>query len=194
MILGISGKTTLLKVAQDLGFRVLDCDQIYHELLQTDRALLAAIEARFPGSVEEGLLQRKKLGAVVFADPEALSDLNAITHSAIRQAVEERLLPGQNTAIDAIALFESGLGTLCDATVAVNAPTEQRLRRLMLRDGISEAYARSRINAQPTEEYFRSRCSYVLENDGDEPQFRRKCLAFFRQLGIMKENSKEEIL
>lgn len=197
MILGItggtgSGKTTLLTTAKDLGFQVLDCDQIYHKLLETDRALLEAIETRFPGSVEDGHLQRKKLGAVVFADPDALSDLNAITHSAICQAVKERLLPGQNTAIDAIALFESGLAELCDVTVAVTAPTEQRLKRLMTRDGITEDYARSRINAQPTEEYFRNRCGYVLENDADVPQFRLKCLAFFRQLGIMKENSKEE--
>ena len=199
MILGItggtgSGKTTLLKAAQELGFQVLDCDQIYHELLETDRTLLENIEARFPGIVEEGHLQRKKLGAVVFADPNALSDLNAITHGAILQAVKARLISGQNTAIDAIALFKSGLAELCDVTVAVTAPEEQRLMRLMLRDGITEDYARSRINAQPTEEYFRRNCGYVLENDADEPQFRLKCLAFFRQLGIMKENSKEESL
>lgn len=199
MILGItggtgSGKTTLLKTAKELGFQILDCDQIYHELLETDRELLETIETRFPGSVEDGLLQRKKLGAVVFADPEALLDLNAITHDAISQAVKARLTPGQNTAIDAIALFESGLSALCDVTVAVTAPAELRLKRLMHRDGISEDYARSRINAQPSEEYFRSRCGYVLENDADEPQFRLKCLAFFRQLGIMKENSKEEPL
>ena len=199
MILGItggtgSGKTTLLQTARDLGFQVLDCDEVYHALLETDRALLEAIEARFPGSVRDGQLQRKKLGSVVFADPKALSDLNAITHGAIRRAVEQRLCSSGNTAIDAIALFESGLAELCDVTVAVTAPEEQRLRRLMLRDGITEGYARNRIQAQPTEEYFRSRCGYVLENDADEAQFRLKCLAFFRQLGIMKENAKEEAL
>ena len=199
MILGItggtgSGKTTLLNTARDLGFQVLDCDAIYHELLATDRSLLDAIEDRFPGSVLDGQLQRKKLGAVVFADPEALSDLNAITHGAVRQAVEQRLHSKEHTAIDAIALFESGLATLCDATVAVTAPEELRIRRLILRDNIPEDYARSRIQAQPTEEYFRSHCGYVLENDADEAQFRLKCLAFFRQLGIMKENSKEEPL
>lgn len=197
MILGItggtgSGKTTLLKTAQTLGFRVLDCDQIYHELLETDRGLLEAIETRFPGTVEEGQLQRKRLGTVVFRDQKALADLNAITHGAVRQAVEARLLPDRNTAIDAIGLFESGLSELCDVTVAVTAPQQQRLHRLMARDGITEAYALSRINAQPPEAYFRQNCTYVLENDGDEPQFQRKCLAFFRQLGIMKENSQED--
>ena len=79
MILGITGgtgcgKTTLLEMIRQAGGVVLDCDAIYHELLRTDGALLAAIEDRFPGTVEGGTLQRKKLGAVVFADPEALAD------------------------------------------------------------------------------------------------------------------------
>lgn len=188
MILGITGgtgggKTTLLKTAESLGFQVLDCDRIYHELLRTDPSLTAAIEARFPGTVVEGQLQRKKLGAVVFADPKALADLNAITHGAVRQAVEARLT--ENTAIDAIALFESGLDRFCDVTVAVTAPEEARTRRLMARDGIPEEYARSRIAAQPDESYYRQRCDYVLENDGDIVVFQGKCLAFFRCLGIM---------
>jgi len=195
MILGITGgtgggKTTLLKTAEALGFQVLDCDRIYHELLQTDPTLTAAIEARFSGTVVEGQLQRKKLGAVVFADPQALADLNAITHSAVRQAVEARLTG--NTAIDAIALFESGLDRLCDVTVVVTAPEEERVRRLMARDGITEEYARSRIAAQPDDNYYRQRCDYVLENTGDEVQFQGKCLAFLRRLGIMKESPKEE--
>jgi dephospho-CoA kinase len=198
MILGItggtgSGKTTLLKTAESLGFQVLDCDRIYHELLETDPALLHAIEARFPGTVEGGRLQRKKLGSIVFADPAALSDLNAITQATIRREVEARLASGRDTAIDAIALFESGLADLCDVTVAVTAPPEQRLRRLMARDGITEEYARSRIQAQPPEAYFRERCAHVLENTGDEAEFQRKCLAFFLRLGIMKKKPEEEL-
>ena len=194
MILGItggtgSGKTTLLKTAEALGFQVLDCDRIYHELLRTDMQLLSAIENRFPGTVENGQLQRKKLGAVVFGDPAALADLNAITHGAICQAVEKQLDRNRNIAIDAIALLESGLSKLCDVTVAVTAPKELRLQRLMARDGIAHSYALSRIEAQPEDDYYRQNCGYVLENDGDELQFQRKCLAFFRQLGIMKKNS-----
>ena len=194
MILGItggtgSGKTTLLEVTKTLGFQVLDCDKIYYELLETDTTLTAAIEARFPGTVVEGQLQRKKLGAVVFADPQALADLNAITHSAVRQAVEERLR--ENTAIDAIALFESGMDRLCDVTVAVTAPQELRVQRLMAREGITAEYAKSRIAAQPADSYYQERCDYVLENDGDIIQFQGKCLAFFHRLGIMEENPKE---
>ena len=73
MILGITGgtgcgKTTLLNCIAEQGGLILDCDAIYHELLRNDPALLSAIEARFPGSVENGVLQRKKLGSLVFSD------------------------------------------------------------------------------------------------------------------------------
>jgi len=195
MIIGITGgtgcgKTTLLNLIRQQGGLVLDCDAVYHQLLEKDTAMLSAIESRFPGTVENGVLQRKKLGTVVFADVKALQDLNNITHSAIRAEVERRLVNRPKlAAIDAIALIESGLGDLCHVTVAVTAPVEDRVRRLMARDGISEEYARSRIAAQHDEAWFRANCRYVLENNGNVDAFTTKCLAFFRQLGIMETAS-----
>ena len=192
MILGITGgtgcgKTTLLNAVRDRGGLVLDCDEIYHDLLKTDEKLLRAIENRFPGTVENGALQRKKLGAIVFSDEEALLDLNAITHSAVKREVLRRLenAPG-HAAIDAIGLFEGGLAELCDTTVAVLAPTEDRVRRLMARDGISEDYARSRIAAQHDDGWFRARCRHILVNDKDLNAFATVCLAFLDDVGIMK--------
>ena len=96
MILGITGgtgcgKTTLLKLIAEQGGLILDCDAIYHELLATDNNLLDAIEARFPGTVENGTLQRKKLGALVFSDSGALLDLNRITHGAVKREILRRL-------------------------------------------------------------------------------------------------------
>lgn len=191
MILGItggsgSGKTTLLALLEQQGVLILDCDAIYHALLQSDPALLAAIAARFPGSVEDGVLQRKKLGEVVFSDPAALQDLNRITHAAVKAEVQRRLAsnPG-HAAIDAIGLFEGALAQLCDVTVAVCAPLDARITRLMRREGISREYARKRIAAQPDEAVFRERCTVVLMNDGTIAEFQAKCLAFFRQLGII---------
>ena len=132
-------------------------------------------------------MQRKRLGAIVFSDEAALQDLNAITHSAIKAEVIRRLeSKPELAAIDAIALMESGLAELCDVTVAVTAPTEDRVRRLMVRDGISEEYARNRIAAQHEEVWFREKCDYILENSGNFDAFATKCLAFFRQLGIME--------
>ena len=192
MIIGITGgtgcgKTTLLQTIAERGGLILDCDAIYHELLTRDEVLLSAIEARFPGTVENGQLQRKKLGAIVFTDEKALLDLNKITHSAIRAEVCRRLEAGPRlAAIDAIALFEGGLAELCDVTVAVTAPLETRIQRLMQRDGICESYARSRIAAQHDEGWFRQRCDHVLENMDTKVQFYHKCLAFLDQLGIIE--------
>ena len=194
MIIGITGgtgcgKTTLLNLIHEQGGTVLDCDAIYHELLQTDEVMLSAIENRFPGVVEKGSLNRKKLGAIVFADEAALLDLNTITHGAVKREVLRQLeAKPAPVAIDAIGLFEGGLAELCDVTVAVTAPAEQRIQRLMRRDGISEEYARSRIRAQHDEDWFRQRCDYVLENGSNMDAFATKCLAFLHTIGIMKEN------
>ena len=192
MIIGITGgtgcgKTSLLKLIRDMGGLIIDCDAVYHRLLRTDATMLSAIESAFPGTVTDGTLDRKALGRIVFADPEALLRLNAITHAAVKAEVL-RLLEEKPAlaAIDAIALFEGGLAQLCDVTVAVTAPEEMRLQRLMARDGITQEYALSRIKAQPDSEYFAHLCDHTLENSGTEAEFREKCLAFFTALGIMK--------
>ena len=191
MILGITGgtgcgKTTLLELIEQAGGLVLDCDAVYRELLRSDASLLAAIEDRFPGTVEQGVLQRKKLGSIVFSDAQALADLNAITHSAIKQEILRRLGAAPSlAAIDAIALFEGGLAELCDLTVAITAPEEDRVQRLMRRDGISEEYARKRIAAQHDAQWFRQRCDHVLENLHTKESFQQKCLAFLKESGII---------
>lgn len=194
MIIGITGgtgcgKTTLLELISAQGGLVLDCDAIYHRLLQEDSSLLAAIERRFPGVVENGTLQRKKLGNLVFSDAKALLDLNAITHAAVKKEVVRLLAQKPSlAAIDAIGLFEGDLAPLCDCTVAITAPIEVRVQRLMARDGISESYARQRIKAQRPQEEFISLCDFHLENNGTKADFEAKCLAFLRKICIMEEN------
>ncbi len=188
MILGITGgtgcgKTTLLEEIDARGGLVLDCDAIYHELLTRDEALLHAIQGRFPGVVEAGQLQRKKLGAIVFGDPQALEDLNRITHGAVKDEVMRRLEnPPALAAIDAIALFEGGLAELCDYIVAVTAPEEVRIQRLMIRDGISREYAQARIRAQKEEALFCQICDEVLCNSGTLESFREICRDFLNRL------------
>ena len=188
MILGITGgtgcgKTTLLKEIEHRGGLVLDCDAVYHELLTRDDALLNAIEARFPGVVVDKKLERKRLGAIVFADEQALLDLNTITHGAIRAEIVRRLAEKPTlAAIDAIALFEGALAELCDTTVAVCAPEESRVERLMARDNISREYAQNRIRAQKPEHWFRQMCDHTLYNDGSRAEFEEKCRAFLEVL------------
>lgn len=194
MILGITGgsgcgKTTLLEIFRQLGGTVLDCDEIYHELLQSDKEMLAQIRQRFPGTVSGNELDRKKLGNLVFADQAALLELNRITHSAVRREVLRRIGSAEtpHIAIDAIGLFEGELAPLCDVTVAVTAPEEDRIARLTLRDNISTEYAKKRISAQRSCDEFSALCHHTLYNNSTQEDFRRKCLAFFEGLGIMKE-------
>ena len=180
------GKTTLLNCIAEKGGLVLDCDAIYHRLLQTDPGLLQAIEDRFPGVVENGELQRKKLGNIVFSDENALFDLNKITHSAILGEVQRQLQTAPAlVAIDAIALFESGLAGLCHTTVSITAPEADRVQRLMARDGISREYAQKRIDAQRSNEEFSALCQFALENNGDIGAFHTKCLAFLSRFDII---------
>ena len=186
IILGItgptgSGKTTALQRIKARGGCILDLDAVYHELLKTNQDLLNALDDRFPGVIRCGVLDRKALGNIVFADPAALSDLNTITGDFI-QAETNRLLAqaeAQNVplcAIDAINLLETSLPARCHCTIAVTAPVETRVQRLMARDAISEEYARLRISAQPPNEYFETRCDYTLFNNADSAEaFALRC-------------------
>ena len=182
------GKTTALNVLEELGVTVIDCDALYHDLLKTDRELLDAIEEAFSGVVENGVLQRKKLGKIVFADPAALERLNGITTPRICGTVKAQIeaVSPRPCAIDAIGLTESGLDALCTLTVAVTAPEEARVARLMAREGIDEAYARLRIRAQKENEVFAAGCGMTIENRfGRTEDFKDHCRALFAP--ILKE-------
>ena len=191
MILGITGgtgcgKTTLLKLLETQGALIIDCDEVYHKLLETDVAMLREIGTRFPGVVQDQQLNRKALGSIVFADPKALQDLNAITHKAVKKEVLKLLETAPSlVAIDAIGLFEGGLAELCQLTIAVTAPESDRITRLMAREGISADYAKARIAAQKPQSEFSALCDVTLENNGTLEDFQKKCLAFFCGLGIM---------
>ena len=164
-----AGKTTALNEVEKLGGAVIDCDAVYHELLESDIALQSKLEELFgPLRGEDGAIDRKKLGTIVFGDPEKLELLNTVAQRATvaktRELVDGCEREGRPlAAIDAIALLESGLKELCHATVAVIAPPEVRVRRIMAREGISEDYAWARVRAQKPDDYFIKGCDYTLE-------------------------------
>lgn len=184
-----AGKTTALNELEKLGGVVIDCDAVYHELLKSNTTLQNELEARFGALKDEnGVFDRKKLGSVVFHDPAALADLNAIAHRYVVWAVKDILKDAEEkscpaAAVDAIALFESGLADLCDTTLAITAPAEIRVERIMAREGISREYAQSRVNAQNTEEFYTSRCQYTLRNDcASAAQFGARANQLFREI------------
>lgn len=171
-----AGKTTVLQALESLGCVCVDCDALYHTLLETSPALLEELTQRFGKSIlnSQGGLARKALGKVVFADPAALADLNALSHRHIlalchdlaRKAEENG---AKGIVFDAIALFESGLAAKCDVTLAVVASPDTRIARIMARDAISEEYARARVAAQRENEYYVNLCDYAFVNESDTP-------------------------
>ena len=182
-----AGKTTALRVLEELGAVIIDCDAVYHDLLENSEDMLAELRAEFPEAFETGAFDRKKLGSIVFASPERLEKLNVITHKYVDREVariidDSREAGARAVAIDAIALIESGLGAKCDVTCAIVAPLRRRVRRLMAREGISEEYARSRISAQKNARWFIDHTDLTLRNDADEETFRALCRSEFEAL------------
>ena len=200
-----AGKTTALRVLEEMGGQVYDCDAIYHEMLRSDGELLGRIEAAFPGAIKDYALDRKALGARVFADPAGLEKLTNITQPLVAKRVLGEIealgrqhpstglkagpplllardVPTASAAfavIDAIGLFESGLGKRCDLTVAVVADPEIRAARLTVRDNITEDYARARIAAQKSAQWYAAQADITLENNGTEAAFRQQCADAF---------------
>ena len=184
-----AGKTTLLREVEKLGGGVIDCDAVYHELLKRDTALQDRLEQTFgPLRDETGAIDRKKLGAVVFHDAEKLETLNAIAWEAVvartRALVEEYRAQGSAlVAIDAIALLECPIKELCQLKIAVLAPQEVRVRRIMAREGISREYAWARVKAQKPDGYFMENCDYVLVNDCETAEeFAQKAQEFLEPI------------
>ena len=181
-----AGKTSALNAIRELGGEIIDCDAVYHEMLDNDQELRNTINAAFPGVFgADGKLNRQKLGQEVFAKKERLDKLNAIVFRFLIPELERRLdsAPDGLYAIDAINLIESGLDRLCDRTIAVTAPTELRVRRIMARDNISEQYARLRISAQKPDEFYRSKCDLELNNGAETAEtFQREARLFFERL------------
>ena len=181
------GKTTALRVLEAKGALILDCDEIYHELTVSSGAMREELTARF-GDVYDGtILNRKKLGAIVFSDAAALAELNRITHKYVASELDRRLTDfavngGTLAAIDAIELLSIPHAGRTLVNVAVTAPVEDRVRRLMLREGISEEYARQRIAAQKSDAYFAEHCDAVLHNDGTKQEFEQKCSDYFSEV------------
>ncbi|MBE6908421.1 MAG: threonylcarbamoyl-AMP synthase [Ruminococcaceae bacterium] len=165
-----AGKTTLLRAFEGMGAVIVDCDAFYYERLRCDERLRADLNAAFPGVVSpDGELDRRKLGELVFGNAERLAELDRIVFAHLPRAVVRRIAESGAAlaGIDAVKLTESGLGALCDATVAVVAPEAARAKRIMARDGISEARALERIRAQKSGEAFAAACTHVFENNAE---------------------------
>ncbi len=181
------GKTTALQELEGFGTLVLDCDKIYHELLESNQALLQELESAFPGTVINGKLDRRALGGIVFADAEKLALLNRITHRYVMDETERRLRAfamrgGLVAAIDAVELISAGMAERCDAVVGVLADEEIRVARIMARDGIGREAALARIRSQKPDSYYQTNCTHLLFNNADREGFAAACRQLYKEI------------
>ena len=176
------GKTTALNALSSMGALVIDCDEVYHEMLKSDEEMLLQIKESFGDAFDEnGVLDRKKLGNIVFSDALSLKKLNEITHTHIKRKINELLNAfamqgGKIAGIDAIELISSDLAGMCRSNIAICADREKRIERIMQRDSITREYAEARIGAQRSDDYFKEHCDYVIYNNGSAAELENKFL------------------
>ncbi|NLC73443.1 MAG: threonylcarbamoyl-AMP synthase [Ruminococcaceae bacterium] len=181
------GKSTALSVMESTGALCIDCDAVYHELLNSDLSLQSELKEHFSDAFESGNLSRKKLGSIVFNNPEELKKLNKIAHPHISSSVmgiirEHAMNGGTLAVIDASELIESDLAGRCTKIISVISEPQNRIMRIMARDNISEEYAKERILAQKPDSYYAENSDLCLSNDGSKEEFEAKCLSIIMEV------------
>jgi dephospho-CoA kinase len=166
-----SGKSTVAALLAEHGAVIIDADAVAREVVRAGTPGFAAVVARFgPGVVgPDGELDRAELARIVFADSEALDDLNAIVHPLVGSRSAELAAaapPGAVVVHDIPLLAENGLADRFDAVVVVEAAREIRLARLAER-GLARAEAEARMAAQASDEQRRAIAEEIVRNDGD---------------------------
>ena len=169
-----TGKSTVSEILRQLGGEIIDADQLARDVVEPEQPAWKQIVAEFGGGIvtAEGALDRKKLGAIVFADPERRRRLEAITHPAIRARFQARLdeLAAQGFAgivvFDAPVMIESGNYKNMDRLVVVVTDDATQAARLQERDGTDEAEGRRKIASQMPLAEKAKLADYVIDNSG----------------------------
>ena len=180
-----SGKSTVARALAADGAVVIEADRIGHEVTDRDPEVRRALAAEYGEAVylADGSLDRRRVAARVFADPAARARLDRLVHprilSRIRERIEALRVAGFRDVvlIDAALMLEWGLERECDAVIAVTAPEEQQVARLMRARGWSEAEVRARLAAQRGNESFAAAADVALENRGEIEELERAARA-----------------
>lgn len=182
-----SGKSAVAAKFAELGAVVIDADALARDVVAPGTPGLAAIKDSFGAGIllPDGSLDRKALGAIVFSDEPQRLKLNAIVHPLVRQAAKElrEQAPAEALVVEDIPLLvESGQAEDFDAVIVVQAPHEERIRRMVEDRGWSVEDARSRMAAQATDEQRAAVAEYVLENYGTLEDLQGRVAGLYQQL------------
>jgi dephospho-CoA kinase len=185
-----TGKSTVSAMFAHLGARIIDADLLAREVVAPGQRAHAEIVQAFGPQVlqDDGYLDRKRLGAIIFADAEKRKRLEQITHPAIRVRQQRILSVYEEEAFegvviwDAALLLESGSATGMDRVVVVFADPTTELSRLMARDGLGEEEARRRIASQMPVADKAKLADYVIDNSGSRAETERQVREVYRAL------------
>lgn len=177
MVIGLTGqsgagKTTLSEIFKGFGFCVISGDITAKNAIDRSERCKKELKNAFGDGVilKNGCINRLDLAYCVFGDKNELIKLNKITHPYILHEVERKVIDlkrdNKNIIIDAAVLFESGMNKLCDYSIFVTAPQDERYERIVKRDKIARNLAYKRIKSQHGDNFYRDRCDLVFECTG----------------------------
>jgi len=188
-----SGKSEVARYFSEEGAFVVDYDVLARVVVAPGSDGYHEIAARWPSVMTAlGEIDRAALGKIVFSDEHARQALNTIVHPRVRllgNEMERQAARGQLIVHVVPLLFETGYDRRCDATILVVAPLEERVARVMARDGLSEADVRKRISSQILPEAAARRATYVLHNDSDLGTLRARAVELARTLTAQARES-----
>lgn len=179
-----SGKSTVQKLLENQGYRVLDTDKVAHELLTVNNSELFLEFKKFD-VFENGEFSREKLGKLVFTNKEIKQKLENILHPQIREKIKEYFEQNQNEKylfVGIPLLFEANMTDLFDKIIFIYADDDIRLKRLLLRNGYSVEYAKARLNSQMRQEEKAQKSDYVINNNGSIEELNVNIIKLFEQI------------
>lgn len=165
-----SGKSYISELFRQRGIDVFDADKTARQVVMPDGSAYAELYEHFGGEYfdKDGILLRRKLADLVFSDSEQLGILNEITHKHIKRQLEKDLeTASEAAAIDGAVIIGSPVEGMCKFLVGIVADRQTRIKRITVRDAISAEAAEKRINAQPDDSFYRSKCRYTIDNSGN---------------------------
>ncbi len=184
-----SGKTTVCKLFEDLGARVIYADDEAKRIMHENPDVRVELMAAFgPESYDEqGRLNRAYLAQQVFGNAENIARINAIVHPRVGEALQQSIRQAEADGVDLLVyesalLFETGGDQLLDAIAVVDAPLETRMQRVMARDEVSKEKVEARMKHQRAAKAFRERADYLIENDGEKEALQTQVEAVYAEL------------
>lgn len=197
MIVGVTGptgagKSIVCRLLKDWDrISIIDCDKVARQVVRRGERCLLDLAVEFSSAIidADGELNRRKLASIVFHDREKLKRMEAIIYPHILATLHRRLSQREKRGdravfLDAPTLYQSGADALCQQVVAILAPPEDRLRRIMKRDRLTEEEAKARMTSQPGDDFFLTKADHIIYNTGKMPTLRLDVLELQNKLGL----------